>query len=239
MKKLLTIIFLFCFVSISFPQLKSINILSDYSVAIDKRLQITQADAVGALVLIKFNLIENLNLTLSSGYKLYSLNEPDVLKTWDWDFWTNRYYPKIISDLNADRNLSVEIGAVQKMDLVPLILMFNYDLKLVDDFTVTPSAGAGVYFFTRKMYATETWSKRFPDANYTLTYSFRNFAPDKKGNPFFTRFGLDVTYNLLTYLDITVSSYYSKMFETEGTLGYDMFPFSSEISFNLGLSFKY
>lgn len=239
MKKIFTVLIISFLSCSSFGQIKNITLVSDYSFAQNKRLQITKADAVGALVSIKVNVIDNFNFTFSSGYKLYSLNEPDVLATWDWDFWTNRYYPKILSDLSADPNLSVEIGAVQKMDLIPVIVLLNYDFQLTDEVSITPSVGGGVYFYTRRMFATETWSKRFPQADYTLTYSYRNFAPDKKGNPFFSKLGLDVTYNLLSYLDITASSYYTKVFETEGSMGFDMFPFSSELSFNLGLSFKY
>ncbi|MFN3873926.1 MAG: hypothetical protein ACK4R9_13080 [Ignavibacterium sp.] len=239
MKKIFSVLIIGLLSCVSFGQIKNITLVSDYSFAQNKRLQITKADAVGALVSIKVNVIDNFNFTLSSGYKLYSLNEPDVLTTWDWDFWTNRYYPKILSDLRSDPNLSVEIGAVQKMDLIPVILLINYDFQITDDLSVTPSVGGGVYFYTRRMFATETWSKRFPQADYTLTYSYRNFAPDKKGNPFFSKLGFDVAYNLLNYLDITASSYYTKVFETEGSMGFDMFPFSSELSFNLGLSFKY
>lgn len=239
MKKIFTVLIISFLSYSSFGQIKNITLVSDYSFAQNKRLQITKADAVGALVSIKVNVIDNFNFTLSSGYKLYSLNEPDVLTTWDWDFWTNRYYPKILSDLRSDPNLSVEIGAIQKMDLIPVILLINYDFQITDDLSVTPSVGGGVYFYTRRMFATETWSKRFPQADYTLTYSYRNFAPDKKGNPFFSKMGLDVTYNLFSYLDLTASSYYTKIFETEGSMGFDMFPFSSELSFNLGLSFKY
>lgn len=239
MKNLFYISFLVSLLSISSAQVKSINLIGDYSSAINKRLDITKADAVGALVSIKINLIDNLNMNLTSGYKLYSLNEPDVLKSWEWDFWTERYYPKIISDLNADPNLSVEIGAIQKMDLIPIIILFNYDVNLYEELTISPSAGGGIYFFTRRMFATENWSKKFPDANYTLTYSYRNFAPDKKGNPVFAKAGLDITYNLLNYLDLTASTYYTKVIETNGKMGYDMFPFDSELSINLGLSFKY
>lgn len=239
MKNLFYISFLVSLLSISSAQVKSINLIGDYSSAINKRLDITKADAVGALVSIKINLIDNLNMNLTSGYKLYSLNEPDVLKSWEWDFWTERYYPKIISDLNADPNLSVEIGAIQKMDLIPIIILFNYDVNLYEELTISPSAGGGIYFFTRRMFATENWSKKFPDANYTLTYSYRNFAPDKKGNPVFAKAGLDITYNLLNYLDLTASTYYTKVIETNGSMGYDMFPFDSELSINFGLSFKY
>ncbi|MCS7053174.1 MAG: hypothetical protein NZM09_05515 [Ignavibacterium sp.] len=238
MKKIILIILVF-FNALSIAQLKSITLFSDYSFAGEKNLAITRADAVGALVQLKFNVFENFGFSIVSGYKLYSLNEPNVLNTWNWDFWTNRYYPKIVSDLRADPNLSVEIGAIQKMDLIPLIFLVNYDLTLFDDLVITPSAGAGVNFYTRRMFATETWTKKFPQANYSFTYSYRNFAPDKKGNPFFAKFGLSITYNLLSYLDVSASSSYSKIFETKKSMGYDTFPFDSEFSINLGISFKY
>lgn len=239
MKKIFLINLFFFINSLSFAQLQSISLLSDYSFAGKKNLEITKADAVGALVQLKFNVFENFGFSLISGYKLYSINEPDVLKTWNWDFWTNRYYPKIVSDLRADPNLSVEIGAIQKMDLIPLILFINYDFLLFEDLKITPSAGAGVNFYNRRMFATETWTKKFPQANHSFTYSYRNFAPDKKGNPVFAKFGLTFTYNLLSYLDLTASSSYSKIFETKKSMGYDSFPFDSEFSINLGISFKY
>lgn len=239
MKNLFYISFLISLLSISNAQVKSIHLTGDYSSALNKRLEITKADAVGALVTVEINLFDNLNINFTSGYKLYSLNEPNVLQSWNWDFWTMRYYPKIISDLNTDPNLSVEIGAVQKMDLIPIILLFSYDLKFIDDLTFSPSLGGGIYFYTRRMFATENWSKKFPDANYTLTYSYRNFAPDKKGNPVFAKVGLDITYNLLNYLDLIASTYYTKVIETNGKMGYDMFPFDNELSINFGLSFKY
>jgi hypothetical protein len=239
MKKIIFISLFLSFNFFSFAQLQSINLLSDYSFAGKKNLEITKADAVGALVQLKFNVYQNFGFSIISGYKLYSLTEPDVLNTWDWDFWTNRYYPKIVSDLRADPNLSVEIGAVQKMDLIPLILLFNYDFIFFDDLRITPSAGAGVNFYTRRMFATETWTKRFPQANHSFTYSYRNFAPDKKGNPVFAKFGLTFSYNLFDYLDLSASSSYSKVFQTKNSMGYDTFPFDSEISINLGISFKY
>lgn len=239
MKKTFSILILSFFSCFSLAQIKNISLVSDYSFANEKRLQITKADAVGALLSVEVNIIENFNLIFSTGYKLYSLNEPDVLNTWDWDFWINRYYPKIISDLNADPNLSVEIGAIQKMDLIPVMLLMGYDFKTFDNFTISPFAGAGVYFYTRRMFATENWTKRFPEANYQFSYSFRNFAPDKKGNPFIAKFGIDFNYDVLSSLTITASGNYSRVFETEGTTGFDMFPFISEISVNLGLSFKY
>lgn len=239
MKSLLIFLYTLCLLSISFAQIKSINLISDYSVALDKRLQVTNADALGLLAQLKIELASNLNFTLNTGYKLYTVKEADVLASWNWDFWTARYYPKIISDLNADPNLSVDIGAVQKMDIIPVFILFNYELSLIKDLKLAPSLGGGVYFYIRRMYVTENWSKKFPQADYTLNYSFRNFAPDKKGNPLFAKAGVDFTYDLLNNLDITSSIYYIKIVGTKGKLGYDLFPFGSELSVNLGLSFKY
>lgn len=238
LKNLIILIFI-CITGISFPQLKSISILPDYSFAPSKRLEITRADAVGGIVNVRFNLIDNLNLSLKGGYKLYSLNEPDVLATWNWQFWSDRYYNRIVSDLNADPNLSVEIGTVQKMDLIPVSLIFDYKIDISQRIAVSPSAGGGVMFFTRRMYAVENWSKFFPEANYTFSYSYRNFAPDKKGNPFFISAGLLLEYNLFKTLNIFGASHFNYIIPADGSMGYDEFPFSSELSFNLGISILY
>ena len=149
-----------------FAQIQSVTAFADYSVALSKRMAITNATAVGGGVKIKYRIFDNFNLGLVGGYKLYSVNEPDVLKTWGWQFWTDRYYTKILSDLQADPNLSVEIGAEQKMDLLPLVLFIDYNLDATQNLRITPSVGGGVYFYTRRMFAIENWSKDFPSANY-------------------------------------------------------------------------
>jgi hypothetical protein len=169
----------------SFAQLKSVTVFTDYSYVPTTRLEITNADAVGGGVKVKFTVWDNFNLGFIGGYKLYSLNEPDVLNNWGWQFWTDRYFNKIVSDLAADANLSVEIGAVQKMDVIPFIIFAEYDIEITDKFFVTPSVGSGIYFYTRRMYAVENWSKRFPAADYTFYYSFQKFCPCKKRQPGF------------------------------------------------------
>ena len=223
----------------SFAQLKSVTAFTDYSYAPTTRLEITNADAVGGGVKVKFAVWDNFNLGIIGGYKLYSVNEPDVLNTWGWQFWTDRYYNKIVSDLAADPNLSVEIGAVQKMDLIPLVIFAEYDLEITDRFFVTPSIGSGIYFYTRRMYATENWRKYFPGADYTFDYSFRNFAPAKKGNPAFINSGLDLEYRLFEIMSIYSSINYNYIIQTEGSMGYDAFPFENEISLKLGIVIKY
>jgi len=220
-------------------QLESISLFTDYSASQSTRLQVTEADAVGGGVKINFKIIENFSISLNGGYKLYSLNEPDVLNNWNWVFWTQRYYPKIVSDLNADQNLAVNISAVQKMDLIPFSISFNYAIPVVEKLEVLPSVGAGVYFYTRRMYAVENWSKYFPDADYTFTYSFRNFAPNKKGNPFFLNGNLSIRYRLFNSLSLFSNFQYTYIIPTDGKFGYDSFPLKNEISFALGLAIYY
>lgn len=240
MKNLIKIILCVLFFSLSsLAQLKSIIAFADYSFATTKRLEITNADAVGGGIKVKFNLIENINIGFIGGYKLYSLNEPDVLNTWGWQFWTDRYYNKIVSDLAADPNLSAEISAVQKMDLIPAIVFVEYDFNLFDKLYLTPSAGGGVYFYTRRMYAVENWSKYFPDADYTFYYSFRNFAPSKKGNPAFVFTGLDIEYRLFEIMNVYSAVNFNYIIPSEGSMGYDAFPFENEFCIKLGIVIKY
>jgi hypothetical protein len=223
----------------SFAQLKSVTVFTDYSYVPTTRLEITNADAVGGGVKVKFTVWDNFNLGFIGGYKLYSLNEPDVLNNWGWQFWTDRYFNKIVSDLAADANLSVEIGAVQKMDVIPFIIFAEYDIEITDKFFVTPSVGSGIYFYTRRMYAVENWGKRFPAADYTFYYGFRNFAPAKKGNPVFVNSSVDLEYKLFEIMSIYSSINYNYIIPTEGSMGYDAFPLENEISLKLGIAIKY
>ncbi|HSL88875.1 MAG TPA: hypothetical protein VK870_06220 [Ignavibacteriaceae bacterium] len=240
MKKILLLITGIILLSgFSFAQLKSVTVFADYSYTPTTRLEITNADAVGGGVKVKFTVWDNFNLSFIGGYKLYSLNEPDVLNNWGWQFWTDRYYNKIVSDLAADANLSVEIGAVQKMDVIPFVIFAEYDIEITDKFFVTPSVGSGIYFYTRRMYAVENWGKQFPAADYTFYYSFRNFAPAKKGNPAFVNSGIDLEYRLFEIMSIYTSINYNYIIPTEGSMGYDAFPFENEVSLKLGIAIKY
>ena len=232
-------IIIFCWSQLQFAQLESVSFYTDYSLAPDTRLEITDADAVGGGVKIKFKIIDNFSLSLIGGYKLYSLSEPDVLNNWGWNFWTDRYYNKIVSDLNADRNLAVDISAVQKMDLVPVSLSLSYDDLIFDKFIITPSIGGGICFFTRRMFAIENWSKYFPAADYTFNYSFRNFAPSKKGNPFYLTGDLNLEYKIFEKLGLFSNFRYTFIIPSEGSFGYDIFPIENEFSAAIGLTISY
>jgi len=235
---LVSIIIIFFSVEL-FAQLQSVSIFTDYSIAPSKRLQITEADAVGGGVKIRFLIADNLSININGGYKLYSLSEPDVLNNWGWVFWTDRYYNKIVSDLNADPNLSADISAVQKMDLIPVSIGLNFELPYSKNIIFSQSIGIGVYFYNRRMYAVENWSKYFPDADYTFNYSYRNFAPSKKGNPLFVNLGSELKYALWNDFSLFTQININAVISTKGSMGYDSFPLKNEISFVLGLAIYY
>lgn len=219
-------------------QIHSIKFFSDYSFALNKVSAVENADAVGGGVKVKFVLSENFYFGFTGGYKLYSISQPDDINTWGWVFWTDRYSNKINSDLIADPNLSVVITSVQKMDLIPFTLFAEHEIPLTEKFSVSTSAGVGIYFYTKRLYAVETWSKKFPAENYTFTYSYRNFAPRKKGSPFFANAGVDLNYSIDESFLIAGSLNYNHALLSSKPSD-ENFPFKNEINFNFGITILY
>ncbi len=239
MKKQIVILSIFFFsFAVNAQIIKSIQAQADYSLPISKRLNIENIDALGGQLKINFNLYDNFSASLSIGYKLYSISQPDQLFGWGWNFWNERYFNKIQSDIKADPNLAVEIGSVQKMDVIPAILTFHYELDLTSDFHFSPIVGGGVYFFTKRLYAQETWTKQYPAENYSFTYTFRNFAPNKKGNPLVVLGGFDLNYSISEGFGVNGEFIYSQILSSD-KMGYSEFPFENEISFKLGLTINY
>lgn len=235
MKKLFTLILLTTSIN---AQLSSIRLTTDYTPLVGKS-QVESASAFGSLVDINYSVQNNLIIGISFGYKLYSLNQNNQLELWGWDFWNNRYLNKISSDLRADPNLSVDISSIQKMDLLPFTISFKYKQILSDNFNAVVFFAGGVYFFTRRMYAVETWSKKFPVDNYVFTYSYRNFAPSKKGNPLGASVGLDVYYQLFSNIDLSGGISFCYYIPTKNKMGYDSFPIKNDLTIKLGLNFNY
>lgn len=234
-------LFLYSFLFLSAQnsaQIKSASFYSDYSSSLNKIAGVDNADAVGGGVKVKFILSENFSFGFSGGYKLYSIAQPNDINNWEWVFWSDRYYSKIISDLSADPNLSVLITSVQKMDLIPFSFFLGYELQLADNISISPSTEFGIYFYTKRLYAIETWSKKFPAENYTFTYSYRNFAPRKYGSPLFAKFNLDIKYNLSETIDIGGSAGFSNALISSKISDKD-FPFKNELTFGLGLTVNY
>ncbi len=221
-------------------QIQSVNVFTDYSGVMGKRFNVDHATAMGVGANLKFKLAGNFSLGLTAGYRLYSIRQANQLFDWNWKFWNDRYYTKIVSDLKADPSLSVNIGSVQKMDAIPVILHLDYNIAVRSKLTIVPSIGGGIIFYTRKMFAVETWSKQFNTAgNYVFTYSFRNFAPDKTGNPLLIKAGLDASYKLFSDVNLSGGAYYTYFIPTGTNFGYFGFPFKDELNLKLGLNFIY
>lgn len=237
MRKLFVISFLFFCAQVT-AQIKSVNIYTDYSTALNKIIGVNKADAVGGGAKVKFILSENFCFGFTGGYKLYSIAQPNDINNWGWIFWTERYYSKIISDLAADPNLSVVITSVQKMDLIPFSFFVEYELPVAENLIFSPSAEWGIYFYTKRLYAIETWSKYFPAENYSFTYSYRNFAPRKYGSPMFAKLNLDLEYRIGETIGISGSIGYSHPL-LSSKASENNFPLKSELSLGLGLTIIY
>ncbi len=220
-------------------QVISVEAYSDYSSALSLKTRTREADAVGGGIKIRLFDFKPFNLYISGGYRLYSLSEEDQLYGWGWRFWNDRYSDKIDSDLRADPNLSADISSFQKMDLIPVLIGLDYNVNLNDKVKIIPSASAGIYFYTRRLYVVEEWSKYFEDEDYTFSYSYRNFAPRKSGNPFVINAGIDAEYSLSEGFSFYSGLVYNSILPTEGSLGYDDFPFKSSFSLKLGLTIVY
>ncbi len=220
-------------------QLRTITAYTEYSSTLSKRLDVTKADALGGGVDILFAVSEEITIGMRGGYYFYSVQQTDQLNRWGWRFWNDRYLNKIQADMKADPSLTAVIGSVQKMDLIPLTVHGDYTIAAAEDLTVTPTIGIGAAFYQRRLYADETWTKTFPSANYSFTYSFRNFAPSKKGNPLFGTIGASVSYKMFSSIGVHSSVNYTQYLKTPGKFGYDGFIFSNEFSLRLGLDFTY
>ncbi|MFZ4621905.1 MAG: hypothetical protein ACOYNS_15195 [Bacteroidota bacterium] len=233
-----------CIALLLFPmmlnaQLRSISAFAGYSSTFSKRVNVTNADAVGMGIDVVYSVSENVNIGIRGGYSLYSVNQTDQLNGWGWRFWNDRYLNKIQADMKADPSLSAVIGSVQKMDLIPVTLHGEYLFSVAEDLTVAPTLGIGAAFYQRRLYADETWTKTFPAADYSFTYNFRNFAPSKKGNPLFAVVGASAHYKMFSSVGLISSLLYTQYLDTPDRFGYNGFIFSNELTVRLGLEFFY
>ncbi len=222
----------------SFAQLSSVSFSPDYSISGSKRLAVTKADAVGGTLKIDFKLMDNLSIGFIGGYQLFSVQQDSGLIQWKWDFWDNRYRGNVNADL-TDSTLRATINSIQKMDLFPIILTLNGDFTFMENFFVQPSIGAGIIFYSRRMFLEEEWSKYYQQIGYVFQYKFRNFAPPKQGNPFVIYGGINLGYILTESFRLDAGFNYTHVLETKGKLGYDNFPFKNYISSKIGITFLY
>jgi hypothetical protein len=220
-----------------YGQIQSITTTAIYGVGLSKRLNVESASAIGGGVEVTLKLSGSYSIGLQAGYASYSISQTDQLNNWNWNFWNDRYYPKIQSDMRADQNLSAQIGSVQAMDEIPVMLVVHYHAPAGERLGIVPCVGAGLSFFNRKLYADETWTKQFPQTQYTLTYNLRNFAPPKKGNALVLALGCDATYRIGGDVNIIAGAHYRSYLSA--TSGFEEFPLASGFNIKLGLNFLY
>jgi hypothetical protein len=139
--------------------------------------------------------------------------------------------------MRADPNLSAVIGSVQSMNVIPVVVSVDYRYLANEDLELLPGVGGGVAFFARRLYADETWTKQFPQSNYTFTYNLRNFAPDKKGSAWFVCVTCDAIYSISKDVSARGGVHY-RQYVTAVSDGGE-FPFTNAIGLTLGLSFHY
>ncbi|MFH0736641.1 MAG: hypothetical protein V1773_00830 [bacterium] len=220
-----------------YSQIHSVDVYGEYSSPLTKRINVTDIDGVGAGAKIRIKIYDNVSLNVYGGYTLYSLSQENGLATWNWQFWGR--YNDFIQQTLSDEAYKSFLSPVQKMDLLQLSFTFDYDFTVIEKLHVKPALGAGVYFYTRRLYIDETWSKYFSAIDYTFEYSFRNIAPEKFGNPLFYTAGIDLNYELMENFWINGSAKYVNVFDSDYSYGFDLFPFKEALNLNLGLTILY
>jgi len=220
-------------------QLRSFSVYSEYAAPLAKRSDVMRIDAVGGGVQIAYTLAGNVSIGLKGGYALYSLEQTDQLVRWGWTFWNDRYLNKIQADMRADPMLSAVIGSVQKMDLIPVAVQIDYAIDVSERLVVMPSVSGGMSFYTRRLYADETWTKKFPAADYSFTYNFRNYAPAKKGSVLSAGIGCTLKYRIFSDVSVTAGASYVQHLSAGNDASYAAFPVENEVDLRIGLDFHY
>jgi len=236
MKKILLMIFIFC-ATLGFAQVHSVDVFAEYSSPVKKINGIDDLSGVGAGAKIRFPVYENFSVNVYGAYTLYSLSQENALAGWGWEFWTR--YNDFVRQTLSDEAYSNFMNPVQKMDLLQLYLTVDYDFKPIEKLHVKPAIGGGLYFYTRRLYIDETWTKYFTSIDYTFEYEFRNIAPQKAGNLLFIMGGLDINYELTESFWISGSAKYINVFASKYSYAYDKFIFKNALNLNLGLTILY
>lgn len=220
-------------------QVKSISFFSDYSASLSKRISVSEADAVGGGLTLKYNVSDWFSFNLTAGYTLYSISQDSALQKWNWDFWEIRYRNRVAADLAENPGSAASIVPVQKMDILPVLISFSREFELMEGLKISPEVGGGVYFYTRRMYLAESWQRKFDSYGLTYEYSYRNFATNKYGNPIVLFAGAGLRYIITEGFSLEGSVKYHQVMKTEGSMGYNEFIFENALSTGLALVFSY
>lgn len=237
---------LLCAFSSLNAQLRSVNLFANYSNAAGSgamRFDINRISAVGGGAELTFNVKDLFFVNINGGYSIYSISQDDALNKWNWYFWSTRYKGKINEALNPNLNPALAgskfPSPVQKMYVMPFFLTIGKEIQVSRFISLIPQAGAGVMFYTRRLYIVEEWHKQIAGSQYDFNYSYRNFADDKVGNPLALQGGLDAVMKLSDNFHLYTSGRYVSVLKTEGKYGYDNFPMDGLYNINLGLTIIY
>lgn len=218
-------------------QFRSAAVFGQYSAPVTKRLGVTDASAWGGGLELRVDVTESIGISLTGLYEYWWIEQPDAIDQWNWDFWIQRYRGIVQANLASDPNLSATLTPEVVMESIPVYLSASFEFEALSDLRVRPYAGAGITFYTKKLYLHETWNKYFPDTDYTLTYDYLNFAPSKEGSPFMGVAGLEVSYRPVSMFEFSGAVHYMQFLGEER--GYDELPMENSLSVRLGLGFLY
>lgn len=240
--------------SLSLAQLKSVSFSGAYSASASFKSEnkVSRAGGFGGDIDITYQLMNSINISLTGGYRTISVEQDKfvLFKEWNWKYW-KRYFGDVndpnfykstqwVQSILKDSNYSAAFNPVQKMDLFPVLFTGSRDINLTENIMISPNIGAGLIFFSRRLYVEETWSKKFQQANnYVYTYSFRDMAENINGNPLALQGGIDAALDLGEYITLNGGIRYLYVIPTEGKMGYDYFPVKDLFSAKIGISFIY
>jgi len=240
MKRLLVpVILLTAFALTARGQVHSIQAYGTWSRGVNVVPGFTSATAWGGGAAVRIDLGSDLVLAVGAGYEYYRLDQDSALQRWNWKFWNDRYAGIVRANLAADSSLSATLEPVQSMEILPVTVSLGYVLRPGDDFSVRPLLGAGVAFYTRSLYLHESWQKAFDAASYTFAYDYRNFANDKKGNPFFWLAEVQGSWQASELITIDLGARYTGTVRTPGKFGFDEFPLYNTLTIAAGISILY
>lgn len=235
-------------------QINSVSFSAGFSNTLSKRndLQIKSINGFGGDLEVRFNAYGNFCLSVTGGYSSFSVeqNMYAMFSEWNWKYW-KRYFGDIndpnfskstqwVQSVLKDSSYSATFNPVQKMDLFPVFLTGSYEYMITDNFSARPFIGAGVLFYSKRLYVEESWKKVFASLdNYVYGYSFRNMSENVSGNPYAALAGLDAVYSVNDILSLSLGAKYAYVLRTKGKYGYDNFPVKDLVSAKLGITFKY
>lgn len=224
----------------AYAQIREVKVFGGYAVSLNNRIGVTHAEAWGGGAELRIPIYEGIAVSIGGGYDWYRIQQPGDLDSWNWLFWIDWYKNMVNTNIRSDTNYAVILSTKQQMDAIPVYLTFNTDFEVFEDFYVRPSIGGGIYFYTKRLYLIEHWSKRFPTLNnYVFQYEFQNFAPTKWGNPLFAIGGLDIMYRLSESILLNGSMRYMQIVDLKHERNIEEMPFNSAMSLSLGLNFIY